>query len=225
MLKLYYLPGACSLVPHTALEWIGVDFDAQAVDHTIIKSPEYLALNPNGQVPLLQEGSWTLTQNVAILDYLNDVYPQAKLYGSGDARAVARAREWLAFLNADLHKDFSLIFGFEGAQRFLQFMIHNQPVGVDGISAQELTNFLGDDGVIVGEIVVQIDQPVGCDGGHRHRPQCFPGSVQFASVHSLDGPVDPAYTALYTPIYKRWGGYERCYTDNECDHERDHERR
>ena len=95
MLKLYYLPGACSLVPHTALEWIGVDFDAQAVDHTIIKSPEYLALNPNGQVPLLQEGSWTLTQNVAILDYLNDVYPQAKLYGSGDARAVARAREWL----------------------------------------------------------------------------------------------------------------------------------
>lgn len=111
MLKLYYLPGACSLVPHTALEWIGVDFDAQAVDHTVIKSPEYLALNPNGQVPLLQEGSWTLTQNVAILDYLNDVYPQAKLYGSGDARAVARAREWLAFLNADLHKAFSLIFG------------------------------------------------------------------------------------------------------------------
>lgn len=111
MLRLYYLPGACSLVPHTALEWIGVDFDAQAVDHTIIKSPEYLALNPNGQVPLLQEGSWTLTQNVAILDYLNDVYPQAKLYGSGDARAVAYAREWLAFLNADLHKAFSLIFG------------------------------------------------------------------------------------------------------------------
>ena len=111
MLKLYYLPGACSLVPHTALEWIGVDFDAQAVDHTIIKSPEYLALNPNGQVPLLQEGSWTLTQNVAILDYLNDVYPQAKLYGSGDARSVAYAREWLAFLNADLHKAFSLIFG------------------------------------------------------------------------------------------------------------------
>ena len=159
MLKLYYLPGACSLVPHTALEWIGVDFDAQAVDHTVIKSPEYLALNPNGQVPLLQEGSWTLTQNVAILDYLNDVYPQAKLYGSGDARAVARAREWLAFLNADLHKAFSLIFG---AARFSEDeSVQNAVRQAAGDDAGDMDYDHGQHRR--GESFVQFFQPVAAD--------------------------------------------------------------
>ncbi len=48
-MKLYYMAGACSLVPHTALEWTGVAYDAEAMKLADTKTPEYLALNPQGQ--------------------------------------------------------------------------------------------------------------------------------------------------------------------------------
>ena len=111
MLKLYYLPGACSLVPHVALEWAKAEYEAQEATRELIKSPEYLALNPQGAVPLLQEGDWVLSQNVAILDYLNQLYPQAALFGRGDAKHLAKSRQWLAFVNADIHPNFSMLFG------------------------------------------------------------------------------------------------------------------
>ncbi|MCP1661229.1 glutathione S-transferase family protein [Neisseria perflava] len=110
MLKLYYMQGACPLVPHTALFWTKADFEAVKVTHDELKTPEFLALNPVGSVPVLQEGDWTLTQNVAILDYLNDRYPEANIYGSGDIRARAKARQWLAFANADVYGVFGTIF-------------------------------------------------------------------------------------------------------------------
>lgn len=56
MLTLYYLKGACSLVPHVALEWAQASYRAQEVSRETLKTPEYLALNPQGAVPLLQDG-------------------------------------------------------------------------------------------------------------------------------------------------------------------------
>lgn len=110
MLKLYYLPGACSMVPHTALEWIGEPYEAEAASREFIKSPEYLKLNPQGAVPLLVDGDFALPQNVAILAYLDMLHPKAKLFGSDDAKGRARAYRWLSFLNADVHKAFGPLF-------------------------------------------------------------------------------------------------------------------
>ena len=110
MYKLYYMPGACPLVPHVALEWAKADYEAVNVSRDKLKSSEFLAINPKGSVPVLQEGDWILTQNVAILDYINDVYPAAGLFGSGDAKKHAKSRQWLAFVNADLHPLFGLLF-------------------------------------------------------------------------------------------------------------------
>lgn len=110
MLKLYYLPGACSLVPHIALEWAKADFEAVEAAREQLKTPEFLALNPQGSVPVLQEGGWSLSQNTAIVSYINDRYPEAKVFGKGDARAQAKARQWLAFANADLHPAFGSVF-------------------------------------------------------------------------------------------------------------------
>ncbi len=73
-MKLYYMAGACSLVPHTALEWSGVAYDAQAMKLADTKTPEYLALNPQGAVPLLVDGEFVLPQNVAILSYLDEKF-------------------------------------------------------------------------------------------------------------------------------------------------------
>ena len=77
MMKLYYGPGACSFVPHAALEVIkaatGADFETQTVKlhKGEQRTPEYLALNPLGLVPVLVEDGKALTQIVAICDYLD----------------------------------------------------------------------------------------------------------------------------------------------------------
>lgn len=116
MLKLHYLPGACSLVPHVALAWSGLPYEAVAETRESIKSPAYLARHPQGSVPLLEDGDWALSQNMAILDYIHDLAPKAGIFGHGDKRAVARARQWLAFANSDLHKLFGPVFA---AARFI----------------------------------------------------------------------------------------------------------
>lgn len=109
-MKLYYFKGACSMVPHTALEWIGEPYSAEGISHEYSKTPAYLALNPQGAVPLLEDDGFYLSQNVAILSYLNERFPQAHLFGKGDAKSKADAMRWLLFCNADLHKLFKPLF-------------------------------------------------------------------------------------------------------------------
>jgi len=110
-LKLYTMPGACSLADHIALRWAGAAFDVVTLDYAATKQPEFLALNPAGAVPVLQDGDWVLTQNVAILNYLADTYPAAQLGGDGSVRARAEVNRWLSFLNADVHPAFRPLFG------------------------------------------------------------------------------------------------------------------
>ena len=108
-MKLYYLPGACPLAPHIALEWIGKPYEIQEVSRSEIKEPDYLSLNPLGQVPVLVDGDFTLTQCNAILEYLAELNPEAKLHGS-TLRARAEVRRWLGFCNSDLHRTFGIVF-------------------------------------------------------------------------------------------------------------------
>lgn len=109
-MKLYYMPGTCSLASHIVLEWIGAPYETERMSRKGIKSPEYLALNPNGAVPLLTEDDFTLTQNGAILCYLADLYPEARLLGNGTPRGRAEVLRWLGLLNSDLHPAFKPIF-------------------------------------------------------------------------------------------------------------------
>ncbi|GGA05385.1 glutathione S-transferase N-terminal domain-containing protein [Dyella caseinilytica] len=115
-MKLYYLPGACSMADHIVLEWIGKPYQAEAVAREALRSPEYLKISPHGMVPaLVDDDGWTLTENVAILNYLMDRFPEAKLDGESSPRERAEVNRWLAFLNSDLHPAFKPLFG---AQRF-----------------------------------------------------------------------------------------------------------
>jgi glutathione S-transferase len=110
-MKLYYSPGACSMSDHIALEWIGKPYTAQKMGKEERKSAEYLKLNPAGAVPVLEEDGWALTQNVAILNYLADRFPEAALGGDGTPKGRAEVNRWLAFLNADVHPSFHPLFG------------------------------------------------------------------------------------------------------------------
>jgi glutathione S-transferase len=109
-MKLYYFPGACSLADHIVLEWIGAPYQAVKVDLATRTSPDYLALNPNGTVPLLIDGDFVLSQNVAILYYLAERHPYARLLGHGTVHGRADVLRWLAFLNSDVHPAFKPIF-------------------------------------------------------------------------------------------------------------------
>lgn len=113
MLQLYYMPGACSLADHIVLEWVGAKYETVAMNHKSLKSPEYLALNEGGSVPLLKHGDFVLTQNAAILHYLAELYPSARLLGGHAPRARAEVMRWLGFLNSDVHKAFKPLFALK----------------------------------------------------------------------------------------------------------------
>ena len=90
-MKLFYMRGAGSLADHIVLEWSGEAYETVRMDRVGIKTPEYLALNPTGVVPLLVDGDLALTENVAILGYLSDLHPQLQLAGDGSPRSRAEA--------------------------------------------------------------------------------------------------------------------------------------
>jgi glutathione S-transferase len=112
MIELYFAPGACSFVPHVGLEAVkaatGEDFKPNLVKlhKGEQKTPEYLALNPNGQVPVLVADGKPLTQIVAICDYLDRRFPQAGLLPT-DSWSRAQALSQLAWLNNTVHPTFT----------------------------------------------------------------------------------------------------------------------
>ena len=78
---LFVAPGTCARVPTIALEEIGVAYETQLVRLPLKeqKTPEFLAINPKGKVPALLIDGVPLTENVAILTWLNRTYADAKL--------------------------------------------------------------------------------------------------------------------------------------------------
>ncbi len=105
-LTLFMAPGTCALVPVIALEEAGLSFECELIrfmkgQH---KSPEYLKMNPKGKVPALVIGGEALTENIAIITYLNDRYPDAGLMPAAK-NSLERARQLadLSFCAATLH--------------------------------------------------------------------------------------------------------------------------
>jgi glutathione S-transferase len=103
-LELYFAPGACSFVPHVGLEAAQAQFEPKLVklhkgEH---RTPAYLALNPNGQVPVLVVDGRPLTQIVAICDYLDRRFADAQLLPK-DAWERSQALSQLAWMNSTPH--------------------------------------------------------------------------------------------------------------------------
>lgn len=103
-LNLYYSNGACSLAPHIALEEAGVAYTATPVDTPGGEQyrPAFLAVNPKGRVPALRVDDWVLTECPAILAYVAQAYPAARLWPAALADQ-ARAMEWMGWLSSGVH--------------------------------------------------------------------------------------------------------------------------
>lgn len=109
--KLYFAPGACSFVPHAMLELAEVAFEPSMVKlhKGEQRSPDYLALNPRGQVPVLVDGDEVVTQIVAILLYLDEKLPMAGILPPAGLER-ARALEVLTWMNNTVHPTFTHVF-------------------------------------------------------------------------------------------------------------------
>lgn len=108
-MQLHYAPGACSLACHIALEEAGSDYAAHRVDLAAggNRTPEYLAINPHGNVPALVVNGMTLTEGPAILGYVGRL-------GGGlapaDAFAEAQALSFIAWCSSTVHVTFARVF-------------------------------------------------------------------------------------------------------------------
>lgn len=114
-MKLFYAPGTCSLAVHVALLEAGQTFSAERVDLKTKQTEsgqDYNTLNPKGSVPALQlDSGEVLTEGAALLQYVADLAPQARLAPAPGTMLRFRLQEWLNYVATEVHKSFSVLFG------------------------------------------------------------------------------------------------------------------
>ena len=105
MMKLYYARGTCALASHIALEQAGADYEALRVDFSRNeqRSAEYLRINPKARVPALVTPRGVLTETPAILAYVAQQYPAARLAPLDDPWAFARLQSFNSYLCSTVH--------------------------------------------------------------------------------------------------------------------------
>lgn len=113
-MKLYYMPGACSLAPHIVAREAGIDLDLVKVDgktKTTETAQDFLATNPNGYVPalVLPDGE-LMTEASVLVQYVADQKPESGLMPAAGAMERYRVQQWLAFVATELHKVFGSFF-------------------------------------------------------------------------------------------------------------------
>ena len=104
MLTLHYLAGAASLAPHIVLNELGVPFQLQRVNRDAgeHKLPPYLALNPNGLIPVMVDDDLVLYESTAIVLHLVDTHPAAGLAPALGTPQRAHFYKWLVWLTNTL---------------------------------------------------------------------------------------------------------------------------
>jgi glutathione S-transferase len=103
MIRVYYAPPSIyGRKVLAVLDEKGLDYQIERMsfstqDHL---KPEYLKVNPNGEIPALTDDDFTIYESTAIIEYLNDEYPEPPLLPEDSA---GRARVRMAEAYCDLH--------------------------------------------------------------------------------------------------------------------------
>ena len=113
-MKLFYMPGACSLAPHIVASEAGLDVELVKVDgktKATDTAENFLETNPHGYVPalVLPDGE-LMTEATVVVQYLADQKPETGLMPAPGGMARYRVQQWLAFVSTELHKAFSVFF-------------------------------------------------------------------------------------------------------------------
>jgi glutathione S-transferase len=105
VLTLYYAPGSCARASHIALREADAEFELQLVDFASAeqRGTAYRQVNPKGRVPALETDRGILTETPAVLAYIAQSYPEARLAPLIDPFEFARLQGFNAYLCATVH--------------------------------------------------------------------------------------------------------------------------
>jgi glutathione S-transferase len=193
-LKLYFAPGACSFVPHTLLETTGAAFEPALVKlHKQENlSPEFRAINPHAQVPVLVADGEVITQIVAIVNYLDAKFPECEFLPR-ETLARIRALETLAWMNNTVHPTFTHV--------FMPYKFTDDPAAQQAIKAFAAKLYVG----MLGEIETMA-QKMQAEG------RAFLGGAKFGPIDAYAltllrwggfAGIDPTtFTALWSHVQK-----------------------
>ena len=104
-MKLYYAAHTCALASHIALEESAADYTAVRLNFRSEdqRKPEYLAINPKGRVPALVTKRGILTETPAILAYVAQSFPDARLAPLDDPFTFAQVQAFNNYLCSTVH--------------------------------------------------------------------------------------------------------------------------
>ncbi|MGZ3324370.1 MAG: glutathione S-transferase family protein [Xanthobacteraceae bacterium] len=105
MIKLFYAPDTCSLASHIALEDAAAEYTTVRINFADDeqRKPAYLAVNPKGRVPALATDRGILTETPAMLAFIAQSFPQARLAPVDDPFLFAEVQAFNSYLCATLH--------------------------------------------------------------------------------------------------------------------------
>ena len=124
-MRLYSMPGACSLAANIALREAAIPFELVKVSHHTHKTADgvdFSRINSKGYVPALAlDSGELLTENAALLQYIADLSPAARLAPPAGTLERYRLSEWLAYINSEVHKSFSPMFAPNASDDMKQY--------------------------------------------------------------------------------------------------------
>ena len=105
MLRFYYAADTCARASHIALAESGASYETVRLDFASSdqRKPDYLRLNPKGRVPLLVTERGAVSETPAILAFIAQSYPKARLAPLDDAFAFARVQAFNSYLCSTVH--------------------------------------------------------------------------------------------------------------------------
>lgn len=112
MIQLHYYPSTAAMVPHILLEEMAVPYERVLVDRSADehRRAPYLALNPNGLIPVLSDRDLVLYETAAITLHLCDTHPKARLAPEVGTHERAHFYKWLMWLTNTLQSTLIIYF-------------------------------------------------------------------------------------------------------------------
>jgi len=138
-MRLHYAPGTAAMAPHAALAETGIPYELVRVERDDDGRPSdaYLALNPWGKIPTLEDGDLVLTESAAICLHLAERFPEAGLVPPAGTRERSELYRWLLWLTntvqtAELRQMYPHRYGQEGVKETAEAELREHYALIDG---------------------------------------------------------------------------------------------